>query len=323
MEPEPGISIRSTRALPAPERFQYWADVVTQTFVPLECDAPDRRHFGGGVRHRQIGSIGITDVQASAMRARRTAATIAHAPSNDLIVVLHLRGTCRAGQRDVSADLGPNEGAVVATDETYFFEFPTRFRQLVLKVPQYVLVEKRSKSELGCSLLLAPGPARLMQTLALSCLDDPISVSADEAQGIEQAFADLLGSAIKYPGIAADHIDTSARYREACLFIRRNLIDPNLNPDAVAAHVNTSTRSLARAFARAGTTIERMIWRERLAAARRDFLDPRLLDRSITDIAFSWGFNDAAHFSRSFSKTYGVTPSEFRTGQRTSQGSVK
>ena len=137
MEPESGISIRSTRALPAPERFQYWADVVTQTFVPLECDAPDRRHFGGDVRHRQIGSIGITDVQASAMRARRTTATIANAPS-------------------------------VTTDETYFFEFPTRFRQLVLKLPQSVLVEKRSKSELGCSLLLAPGPARLMQTLVMS-----------------------------------------------------------------------------------------------------------------------------------------------------------
>src|SRR6476469_2273594 len=108
MEPEPGISIRSTRALPAPERFQYWADVVTQTFVPLECDAPDERHFGGGVRHRQIGSIGATDVQASALPRTRPAATIAHAPGDDLIVVLHRRGMCRTAQRDVSAELGPN-----------------------------------------------------------------------------------------------------------------------------------------------------------------------------------------------------------------------
>jgi AraC-like DNA-binding protein len=70
-----------------------------------------------------------------------------------------------------------------------------------------------------------------------------------------------------------------------------------------------STRNL---FARRGTTIERAIWTERLAAARRDLLDPRLADRTITDIAFSWAFNDAAHFSRSFSKTYGVAPSELR-----------
>jgi 23S rRNA pseudouridine955/2504/2580 synthase len=223
------------------------------------------------------------------MRARRTTTTIARAPSDDLIVVLHLRGTCHTGQRAVAVQINPNEGAVVTTDETYFFEFPTRFRQLVLKLPHHLLVEKRIKSELGFSLLLAPGPARLMQTLALSCLDDPIAVSADEAQGIDQAFADLLRSAIRYPGGIADPDGTSTRYQEACLFIRRNLTNPKLNPAAVAAHVNTSSRNLARTFARAGTTIERMVWRERLAAARRDLLDPRLLDRSITDIAFSWG----------------------------------
>ena len=48
------------------------------------------------------------------------------------------------------------------------------------------------------------------------------------------------------------------------------------------------------------------------AAAHRDLVDPRLLDRSITDIAFSWAFNDAAHFSRSFAKAYGVAPSAVR-----------
>src|SRR3974390_2494289 len=128
MEPEPVISIRSTRALPAGERFQYWADVVAQTFVPRECDAPNRRSFGGYVRHRQIGLIGITDVQASAMRARRTPAMIARAPSDDVIVVLHLRGACRTGQRTMAAELSPSEGAIVTTDEAYFFEFPTRFR---------------------------------------------------------------------------------------------------------------------------------------------------------------------------------------------------
>ena len=51
------------------ERFAYWAEVVTQRFVPLECDSPDRASFHGSIRHRQIGLIGISDVRASAMRA--------------------------------------------------------------------------------------------------------------------------------------------------------------------------------------------------------------------------------------------------------------
>ncbi len=33
---------------------------------------------------------------------------------------------------------------------------------------------------------------------------------------------------------------------------------------------------------------------------------------SMTDIAFRWGFNDSAHFSRIFKRKFGVTPSEVR-----------
>ena len=33
---------------------------------------------------------------------------------------------------------------------------------------------------------------------------------------------------------------------------------------------------------------------------------------SVTDIAFRWGFCDAAHFSRVFKREFGATPSEIR-----------
>jgi len=32
----------------------------------------------------------------------------------------------------------------------------------------------------------------------------------------------------------------------------------------------------------------------------------------VTDIAFRWGFTDAAHFSRVFKRAFGATPSEIR-----------
>ena len=320
MQPDPIVAVRSTDALPRAERFQYWADVVTQTFVPLECDAPDRARFHGGIRHRQIGLIGTADVAASAMCARRTPATIARAPGDDLIVVLHLTGACRTGQRAAVADLVPGSGAVVTTDDGYFFEFPDCFRQLVLKVPRCLLAEERGEGERRRLLTLAHGPARLLQKLALSSLDDPEELSSDEEIGVERAFAELLRSASISIDPDQHDVAASPQYAHACLFIRQHLADPMLKPAAVAAHVSMSTRNLARLFARHGMTIERAIWSERLAAARRDLLDPRLLERSITDIAFSWAFNDAAHFSRRFSKAYGVAPSEFRIARPRSLG---
>lgn len=320
MQPEPIVAVRSTQTLPRAERFAYWADVVTQTFVSLECDAPDRMNFHGDVRHRQIGLVGITDVRASAMRASRTRATIARAPSDDVVVVLHLAGTCHAGQRSAAADLAPRAAAMVTTDECYFFDFPDGFRQLVLKLPKCLLAEERIEPAGRESLLLTAGPARLLQQLALSSLDDPATFSAEETIGIEQAFADLLRSAAIHRDPRADAHGTPSRHADACLFIRQHLADPALTPAAVARHVGMSARNLARLFAHNGTTIERTIWRERLAAARRDLTDPRLCECSITEIAFSWGFGDAAHFSRSFSAAYGLAPSAFRKTRRAVRG---
>jgi AraC-like DNA-binding protein len=307
MPPAPLVEITST-SLAKNERFAYWADVVTQRFVPLECDSPDRAGFHGSIRHRQIGLIGISDVRASAMRARRTRATISRAPSDDLIVVLHLDGTCHAGQKATALKLSSGEGAIVSTSDCYFFEFPDQFRQIVLKLPKHLLAEERIAPNCQRSISLTSGPARLLGKLALSSLDDPTEFSNDEEVGIERAFIELLR-----PAATIVHGAASDRYSEACHFIRRHLADLNLKPAAIASELGMSTRNLARLFANHGTTIERAIWSERLAAARRDLLDPRLSGHSVTAIAFSWAFSDAAHFSRSFSKAYGRPPSIYRT----------
>ena len=56
------------------------------------------------------------------------------------------------------------------------------------------------------------------------------------------------------------------------------------------------------------------IWAQRLELARRELCDPALAARSISDIAFGCGFNDAAHFSRAFRARFGCTARELRRG---------
>lgn len=162
------------------------------------------------------------------------------------------------------------------------------------------------------SLLLSDGPAKLLQRLALSLLEEPVDVSAEEEVGIEHAFADLLRPAARPSDTNEGQSEDAVRYVAARQFIRQQLTNPALKPAAVAAHVGMSTRNLGRLFARRGTSIERTFWMERLDAARQDLVDPRLHKSSVTDIAFSWAFNDAAHFSRWFSKAYGVAPKAYR-----------
>ena len=278
----------------AAARFPSWADVVAQTFVPLEGETTVRRVFSGTIRHRRVGRIGITDVRASAQRVRRTQSKIAQAPRDDLIVVIGVAGQCNVGQRSNSASLSVGEGAIVSAQEPYFFDFPDAFRQVVLKVPTQLL---RQPPGFDCALRISSGPANLLRHLAFAILDGPNNHEIEEEAAVERAMMELL---------------RSAAYAQACAYIRRNLSNPALSPAALAAAVGLSGRSLARVFAMHGQTIERSIWLHRLAAAQEQLANPDSRHRTITDIAFACGFNDAAHFSRRFSNTYGLTPRQYR-----------
>jgi hypothetical protein len=183
------------------------------------------------------------------MRVRRTRATISHAPSDDLIVVFHVDGTCNAGQKATALKLSSGEGAIVSTSDCYFFEFPDEFRQIVLKLPKQLLAEERIAPNCQRSISLTSGPARLLGKLAPSSLDDATEFSSDEEVGIERAFVELLR-----PAATIVHGAAPDRYLDASHFIRRHLVDLNLKPAAIASELKMSTRNLARLFAKHGTT---------------------------------------------------------------------
>src|SRR5688572_30517245 len=182
----------STDHLPAADRFAYWADVVTQTFVPLECESHMRRGFSGDIRHRRVGRIGITDVRATAQRVRRTRGKIAQAPRDDLIVVVHVAGSCHVGQRSNAALLSAGDSAVVSACEPYFFDFPDAFRQLVLKVPPPLL---RITPLHDAGFRLAAGPANLLRHLAFAILESADDDVIGEETAVERAMLELLHSA--------------------------------------------------------------------------------------------------------------------------------
>ncbi|MDP2220965.1 MAG: helix-turn-helix transcriptional regulator, partial [Hydrogenophaga sp.] len=82
--------------------------------------------------------------------------------------------------------------------------------------------------------------------------------------------------------------------------------------DRIAQSLNCSKRHLHNAFSAEDDTPAHYILRRRLLACMRDLQDPAFTQRTITDIAFSWGFNNGAHFSRVFREHAGLSPSDFR-----------
>ena len=71
-----------------------------------------------------------------------------------------------------------------------------------------------------------------------------------------------------------------------------------------------SVRALHALFEDADTSVAGLVRAERLARCLEDLQRPN--GGSVTDIAFRWGFCDAAHFSRVFKREFGATPTEVR-----------
>jgi AraC-like DNA-binding protein len=81
------------------------------------------------------------------------------------------------------------------------------------------------------------------------------------------------------------------------------------------ARANTDARDRAvprRARARRGASEPGPQLLLQAGHASRDLHDPALAERRVIDIALTWGFSSAAHFSRAFRRKYGLSPIEFR-----------
>jgi AraC-like DNA-binding protein len=91
-----------------------------------------------------------------------------------------------------------------------------------------------------------------------------------------------------------------------------NLGNPQLTPSLVAQHFKISPRYVHKLYANEDEAVSRYILRRRLEACHRSLCDAHQSAKTVSTIAFEWGFNNTTHFARVFRDKYGQSPSELR-----------
>ena len=102
----------------------------------------------------------------------------------------------------------------------------------------------------------------------------------------------------------SDRGGPAALYELAQAFIHDHLRDPDLSIDQISVALGCSKRYLHMLFSDRGLTVSEYIWRARLLNCRQDL--ETQCNKTITDVAFSWGFSSSSHFSRVFRKYFGL-----------------
>lgn len=87
---------------------------------------------------------------------------------------------------------------------------------------------------------------------------------------------------------------------------------PELTIAEVARRLQLTTRYVQLAFQGEEVTASEYLRQCRIGACASQLRDQRCSHRSITDIAFSNGFNSSSHFSTEFKRSYGVSPRIWR-----------
>ena len=98
-------------------------------------------------------------------------------------------------------------------------------------------------------------------------------------------------------------------------FVRRNMGNPELDPEAIARGCGISTRYLHELFRDTNQTLGSWIRDQRLEACREALRDASNR-QTVAEIAYRWGFSDQAQFSRAFKAHFGVPPKEYRERAR-------
>ncbi len=87
---------------------------------------------------------------------------------------------------------------------------------------------------------------------------------------------------------------------------------PILHRCGVAEACKMTPRYLHHLFANESETVARYILRRRLEECSRELTVAAQRGRTVTAIAFDYGFNSPTHFGRVFRARFGITPREYR-----------
>ncbi|HJP79308.1 MAG TPA: helix-turn-helix domain-containing protein [Pseudonocardiaceae bacterium] len=298
----------------AATRFDAFRELVSNTFVPLQVDPIlSAQPFDGRLRSVELGALRVTEVAATPHIVRRTPKLITRSDPECYKVGVQLRGTCLLAQGERETTLRPGDLTIYETSRPYTMMFDGPYRQLVLMLPRNLLrlpderiteiTGRRVPGDRGAGALLSvflrqlagqldtldlPGNVRLADNI----LDLLVTVYAEQLDLERPATRPLMLTILSY--------------------LERQLADPGLSPDRIAAAHYISTRYLHKLFHEEHTTVVRWLRERRLERCRHDLRDPMQADRPVGLIAAGWGFADPAHFSRVFRAAYGSSPNEYR-----------
>ena len=308
-------TIFSTDEVHPRDRFDYWHSIACRTIVAHDSTPNCRQTFRAELRSGALAEIGLIELDAGGLQFARSGR---HADSDDLLICRQSTGSMTLEQCGRDIVLEPGSFMLLDPRVPYSGQHSTVASLLVLKVPRPLLESRLGRAPQVMSVSVAPLPGEAALTSSLLAMlpqvADGLTKGAAEEMVREQVLdfvALSVGTAMgkERARVSSARAVVLMKVRSA---IEARLSDPSLDARSVAQAAGVSLRYANAALADEGLSIGRLIQTRRLFRCRRALEDPSQMHRTVSEIAYGWGFSDMTHFGRKFRAAFGLLPSEYR-----------
>lgn len=264
----------------------------------------------------QFGRMNLSQATVSQAQVTNTARPSSFAPDHPYNIFLsNRRQMLVTGNKTIVLE----PGDVTVTDPATAVTITTKepYSTIGLTVPDSLLRTYIREPEklVGVRFSGKTGFSKIVSYLLLTMWDYAESENFDEI-GTEVAnnLLAILSTCAQMTRHQREmqNADVVAKQEKIKQVIDQNLHKPDLCVGELAEQFGCSIRYIQRLFSEEDCTVSKYIRRQRLEGCKRQLADAAWLNHSITEIAFNWGFNSSAHFSRIFKEQYGMSAREYR-----------
>lgn len=309
----------STEKFDLTKRFAKWQEAICEHYLKVDVSSQKPEEYYGFIDKFDLGPAAITDVflsnQQDIVRSHRH---IAGLDKECFYVMFPSKGSLlveQSGEQQISTP-----GTAVLFDSVK----PYRLRcqgdscqSMYIEVPRSILIDKYQVDNITKPLPLdfsdGLGWAFLVFCKLIAAGSE--SYKADMASKVANEIAELLALLIEMEGKRKpSHKNLSAKFRLQSIkfFIECRLDDPKLSPLSIAKNNGISLRYLHYLFKSNESSVSEWVREKRLEKSFQKLTSEKYKEESITDIAFSLGFNSSSHFSRLFKQKFGMPPRNTR-----------
>jgi AraC family transcriptional regulator, positive regulator of tynA and feaB len=306
----------STREIPPSERIGWLRDIICREYANVEVATPSRQTLSQDLTIYPWDNLRLSIVTCNGVVLERLPRA-PHLASQDVyFAVVLLSGDYALEQDGKEAVLQPGDMTIYDATRPHRVQCPRDFGKLILSIPRPLLRARMAGVEHCTALKIsgAGGIGAVTSEFLRASSQQADNLTASDISTLADHTLDLLTLAVASVR-PADF--TLSRSRSVSLYrikalIEKCLQDSDLDTAMITRHAGLSARYINGLFGEEGTSLMRYVWKRRLENCAKEMREPRHDSDPIADIAFRWGFGDAAHFSRAFKQHFGQAPREFR-----------